>query len=170
MDGRAHGNFRIALAEGSIYETMTEVIRTSADNLCFVELVKLLDKDLAIRDGEDADFYAQYNHVDLSFKVVVVLENDAAVSCGALKHFEEGVFEVKRMYTLENARGKGYAISIIDALEQWAAELGYQRLVLETGIHQPEAIALYKKCGFQRISNYGQYAGIETSFCFEKHL
>lgn len=149
---------------------MTEVIRTTADDPRFVELVKLLDKELAIRDGEDADFYAQYNHVDLSFKVVLVLENDKAVACGALKHFDEGMFEVKRMYTAEQARGKGHAMSMIEAAENWAVELGYQRLVLETGINQPEAIALYTKCGFQRIPNYGQYAGIETSFCFEKHL
>ncbi|MDP4933120.1 MAG: GNAT family N-acetyltransferase, partial [Salibacteraceae bacterium] len=34
----------------------------------------------------------------------------------------------------------------------------------------PEAIALYKKYGFQIIDNYGQYAGVETSYCFEKSI
>ena len=100
---------------------MIQAIRTTADDTRCAELVKLLDKELAIRDGEDADFYAQYNHVDLSFKVVLILEENAAVACGALKHFDSGVFEVKRMYTVQQDRGKGYAIRMIQALEKWEA-------------------------------------------------
>jgi len=149
---------------------MTEVIRTTADDLRFTALVKLLDADLAIRDGKDANFYAQYNRVDLSFKVVLVLQNETPVACGAMKPFDKNTMEVKRMYTREAARGKGLAQQILTEIEAWAKALNYNRLVLETGINQPEAIALYKKCGFQIIDNYGQYAGVETSYCFEKHL
>jgi putative acetyltransferase len=149
---------------------MIHTIRTTADDMRFTALVKLLDAELAIRDGEDANFYAQYNHVDLSFKVVLVIENEIPVSCGAMKPFDENTMEVKRMYTREAARGKGFAQRILSEIETWAKALNYQRLVLETGIHQPEAIALYKKCGFQIIDNYGQYAGVETSYCFEKSI
>jgi putative acetyltransferase len=59
---------------------------------------------------------------------------------------------------------------VLAELEAWAAELGYPKCVLETGKRQPEAIALYEKQGYQRISNYGQYIGVENSVCFEKVL
>ncbi|WP_407524361.1 GNAT family N-acetyltransferase [Lacibacter sp. MH-610] len=55
-------------------------------------------------------------------------------------------------------------------LEQWAKEEGYSAAVLETGKKQPEAIRLYEKCGYSRIPNYGQYAGVENSVCMKKEL
>jgi putative acetyltransferase len=55
-------------------------------------------------------------------------------------------------------------------LEAWAAELSYEKCVLETGKKQVEAIGLYQKNGYQKIPNYGQYIGVENSLCFEKKL
>ena len=78
--------------------------------------------------------------------------------------------EVKRMYVLPESRGTGVASEILSALEDWAAESGYEKCILETGKKQPEAIGLYKKSGYEMIPNYGQYAGIENSICFEKQL
>ena len=101
---------------------------------------------------------------------VVLYENEIPLGCGAIKEFEPGLAEVKRMFTLHEARGKGIASQILNELQNWATELNFKKLILETGVNQPEAIALYKKCGFNRIPNYGQYAGIENSFCFGKGL
>jgi putative acetyltransferase len=53
-------------------------------------------------------------------------------------------------------------------LETWASELSFEKCILETGKRQPEAIRLYEKNGYKRIPNYGQYAQIENSVCFEK--
>jgi GNAT superfamily N-acetyltransferase len=78
--------------------------------------------------------------------------------------------EVKRMYTAEEARSKGIASMILAELEKWAAELNYAKCILETGLRQPEAIALYIKNGYKTIPNYGQYAGIENSVCFMKTI
>jgi GNAT superfamily N-acetyltransferase len=78
--------------------------------------------------------------------------------------------EVKRMFTLPECRGKGVATKVLDELEKWATELGYKKCILETGKRQPEAIALYKKNGYKRISNYGQYVAMENSVCFEKEM
>ena len=145
--------------------------RTNSENLDFVALVKLLDADLAIRDGEDHSFYDQFNKIDsIKYAVVAYDENNTAVGCGAIKQFEPNVMEVKRMYVPVEQRGKGIAVEILKELEAWAAELGNTKCVLETGIKQPEAISLYKKCGYQIIENYGQYAGVENSICFEKLL
>ena len=147
---------------------MVKLIRTNSANKDFIELVKLLDADLAIRDGEDHDFYNQFNKLDSINHVVVLYENEIPKGCGAVKEFESSTMEVKRMFTLHEARGKGVASKVLNELEKWTAELFYTRLVLETGLQQPEAIALYEKCGYNKITNYGQYAGVENSVCFEK--
>jgi GNAT superfamily N-acetyltransferase len=65
-------------------------------------------------------------------------------------------------------RNKGIASLLLAELENWATELGHTRCILETGIRQTDAIALYKKNGYRVMDNYGQYAGVETSVCFEK--
>ncbi len=146
------------------------IIRTTSKNKDFVALVKLLDADLAIRDGEDHAFYDQFNKIDSIKNTVVCYAENIPVGCGAFKPFEKVSVEIKRMYTLPQQRGKGFASFILNELEAWATELGYTSAVLETGIKQPEAIALYKKNGYKRIENYGQYAGVENSLCFEKKL
>ncbi len=97
-------------------------------------------------------------------------ENKRAVGCGAIKQFETGIMEVKRMFVPLEERGKGIAAEILKELETWAMELGNTKCILETGVKQPEAISLYKKCGYRITENYGQYAGVEKSICFEKSL
>ncbi|HEX6179637.1 MAG TPA: GNAT family N-acetyltransferase [Chitinophagaceae bacterium] len=149
---------------------MIEVTRTNSDNPDFIALVRLLDADLAKRDGDEHAFYAQYNKLDTIKHALVLYDDGRPVGCGAIKEFEPGTMEVKRMYTLPESRGKGIASNILQELEKWAAELSYKKCVLETGKRQPEAIGLYKKSGYRIIPNYGQYAGIENSVCFEKNL
>lgn len=144
--------------------------RTTATDPDFILLVRDLDKELAVTDGDDHAFYDQYNKLTSIKQVVVLYENNKPVSCGAIKEYDAGTAEVKRMYTTVESRGKGYAGRTLSELEQWAAELGYKRCILETGVNQPEAIRLYHKSGYQRIPNYGQYAGVEKSFCFGKSL
>ena len=149
---------------------MIQLKRTDSKNINFIELVKLLDKDLAVSDGEEHDFYNQYNGIDSIKYAVVAYYNDVPVACGAIKQYDALTVEVKRMYTLPEARGKGIATKILDELENWAVQLGYKRCILETGKKQPKAIALYKKTGYSITSNYDQYIGVENSVCFEKHL
>jgi GNAT superfamily N-acetyltransferase len=57
---------------------------------------------------------------------------------------------------------------ILAELEKWAGELSCTKCILETGKRQPDAIGLYKKNGYKPVPNYGQYAGVENSVCFEK--
>ena len=149
---------------------MIKMIRTDSDNQDFIGLVKYLDADLAERDGTDHSFYDQFNKIDKLKYVVVAYENDKPISCGAMKEFKPGSVEVKRMYTSPGNRGKGIATKILTELETWAVELSYEKCILETGKRQPEAIGLYKRNGYRPIPNYGQYAGIENSLCFEKEI
>jgi putative acetyltransferase len=149
---------------------MISLLSTNSDDQDFIELVKSLDAELAERDGKDHPFYAQFNKIDKIKFVVVAYENGKPVACGAIKEFSPEIMEVKRMFTSPESRGKGIAGEILGELEMWASELSYKKCILETGKKQPEAITLYKKNGYQIIPNYGQYAGIENSVCFEKNL
>ena len=149
---------------------MIHIKRTSSDDADFIQLVKSLDAELAKIDGDEHRFYAQYNTIDAIKHAVVLYVDEIPVSCGAIKQFEPDRMEVKRMYTMVPFRGKGFAAQVLHALEKWAAELGYSKCILETGKRQPDAIALYKKSGYRIIDNYGQYAGVENSVCFEKLL
>lgn len=146
------------------------LLRTDSKNDDFVVLVTALDADLAIRDGADHAFYAQFNKVDHLRHVVVAYLDEQAVGCGAMKAHHTDAMEIKRMYTLSEFRGKGIASRILNELENWASTFNIERCVLETGVRQPEAIALYQKCGYHRIPNYGQYANVQDSLCFEKRL
>jgi len=149
---------------------MIKAIRTNSDNPDFIELVKQLDAYLKVLDGDEHAFYNQLNKIDAIKCVVVAYEKETAIGCGAIKEFDAGSMEVKRMYTLPGERGKGIASRVLTELEKWSAEMGFEKCVLETGKRQPEAIALYKKMGYLLIPNYGKYAGMENSACFEKKL
>jgi len=149
---------------------MIKIVRTNSENQDFIDLVKLLDADLAIRDGDDHPFYHQFNKIDTIKFVLVAYENGIPLGCGALKKFTPHEVEIKRMFTLPESRGKGIASLIMGELEKWAKELNFNKCILETGVKQPEAIALYEKLGYKRMPNYGQYSGVENSLCFEKKI
>ncbi|WP_438962496.1 GNAT family N-acetyltransferase [Nonlabens sp.] len=143
---------------------------TDSHHSDFKLLVKELDNTLAVTDGDDHAFYDQFNKLNHLNNVIVAYEDGIPVGCGALKKYDTQSMEIKRMYTRNNYRGKGIASSILNELENWTAALGFKRCILETGVNQREAIALYKKSGYELIKNYGPYAGVENSFCFEKKV
>lgn len=146
------------------------LIRTNSEHPDFRQLVTLLDQDLAIRDGDEHTFYAQFNKIDSIKEVVVAYQNQIPVACCAIKPFSESTAEIKRMFVHPGSRQKGIAIKILNELENWAKELGFSECVLETGKKQPEAIALYQKVGYHITHNYGQYVGVDNSVCMAKTL
>jgi putative acetyltransferase len=144
------------------------LLRTDSDNADFRELVALLDADLAIRDGAEHAFYAQFNKIDKIRHVVVAYENEKAVGGGAFKEYSADTAEIKRMFVRPENRGRGIAGQILSELEIWAKELNYSECILETGKKQPEAIRLYEKSGYEIIPSYGQYLNVENSVCMRK--
>jgi GNAT superfamily N-acetyltransferase len=147
---------------------MNNCTRTNSKNDDFQKLVRELDEDLKIRDGEEHLFYAQFNKTDTLNYVIVAYDQDQPIGCGALREYSEDTMEVKRMYVLPNRRGQGIASTILKELECWAIELNYKKCLLETGKNQPEAIAFYKKNGYKIIPNFGQYENAKNSVCFDK--
>ena len=147
-----------------------DILKTDAANPHFQNLVRELDYYLALLDGEDHSFYAQYNKLNDIKNCIIVFCDGEAVSCGAFKSFDDKVVEIKRMYTKEEYRGNGFAKMVLRFLEKWAREEGYSSAVLETGKKQESAVKLYQNQGYSVIPNYGQYVGIEDSVCFGKKL
>ncbi len=149
---------------------MTRLIRTTSENKDFISLVKYLDADLAFRDGDEHAFHSQFNKIDHIKHVIVAYLDDVPQGCGSIKHYDRHTAEIKRMYVSPQCRGRGVATAILNALEDWAHELGYTHCILETGVKYPEAIALYQKNGYTLTPNYGQYAAVKSSRCFKKEL
>jgi len=149
---------------------LIQIIRTDSENQVFTELVKLLDADLTEKDGDNHLFYDQFNKIEQIKYAVLAYDNEKLVGCGALKEYERGIMEIKRMYVSSENRGNGIATKILLELESWAFELYCKKCILETGKRQPEAIALYEKNGYRLIPNHGQYTAIENSICYEKQL
>ena len=147
---------------------MISLLRTTSDDTDFQKLVRHLDAELRVRDGDEAAFYLQFNKIDTIKHALVAYVDSEPVGCGALRAYKADTVEVKRMFVPFERRGQGIASQILTGLEAWAAELGFRKCILETGQKQPEAIALYTKSGYTVIPNYGQYQTVENSICFEK--
>jgi putative acetyltransferase len=96
--------------------------------------------------------------------------DDEIVACGALRRLDDACAELKRMYVRPRFRGQGLGRAMLLALESHARSLGIERLVLETGVDQPEALALYERHHYVRCPPYGEYRDEPTSVFFEKRL
>jgi GNAT superfamily N-acetyltransferase len=101
--------------------------------------------------------------------VVAWLDADA-VGCGALRRADERVGEIKRMYVRPAWRGHGVGRAVLGAIEARARAVGYERLILETGTRQPEAIGLYTSAGYEPVAAYGAYRWSPLSRCFARTL
>ena len=104
--------------------------------------------------------------------VFLVLRDDdgRAVGCGGIARFDAARGEVKRMYVVPDARGRGLGRRLLEELEARARALGYTGLVLETGDRQPEALGLYESSGYERVPCYPPYDTRALSLCFEKRI
>jgi len=147
-----------------------KIQRTDSSNTDFQNLVKLLDADLAIRNGENHAFFDQFNKIDMIKNCIVIYIDEIPAACGAFKKFDDKTVEIKRMYTNPDFRKRGLATAIVKELETWAKEMGYEKAVLESSLEQNEALSVYEKSGYQRILNYGQYIGVDASVCYEKRI
>jgi putative acetyltransferase len=149
---------------------MINLVRTTSDNPDFQALVRLLDAYLAEKDGDQHSYYAQYNKLDKIQHVVVARDENRAVGCGAFKKYDEQTVEIKRMFVHPDYRGQRVGKLILNELEKWAGELGFQDCILETGWRQEEAVRLYQRSGYEIIPNYDQYVGLENSVCMKKRV
>ena len=147
---------------------MSKIVRTDAKNSDFLRLISELDAYLRITDGDDHEFYNQFNTLEKIKNVVIAYQDAKPIGCGAFRAIDTNTVEIKRMFVKKKYRGTKTASSILQALEGWASEEGFKECILETGDRQVEAINFYIKSGYIKIANYGQYAQMDNSNCFEK--
>jgi putative acetyltransferase len=93
-----------------------------------------------------------------------------AVACGGVARYDDVTGEIRRMYVVPEARGRGLSRLVLEALEDEARALGYSLVRLETGKLQAAAVGLYVSAGFGPIPRYGSFANDPKSVCFEKRL
>lgn len=122
------------------------------------------------RDGGSGSFKPEDVEGEGGAFVIARTGDGIAVGCGAIRPFENGIAEVKRMFVEPRLRGLGVGRTLIAALEAEAVRLGYRSLILETGTLQTEANALYAKTGFERCPCWGKYADDPISLCYRKDL
>lgn len=104
-------------------------------------------------------------------RFVIIYDDDARpIACGAIRRRDAQSAEIKRMYVRPEARGRGISRMILRELESTAIDFGYRALVLETGLRQPEAIALYESHGYTVVPNFGFYKESQLSVCYRKEL
>jgi len=144
--------------------------RTNSADSDFRFLVNQLDAELREMYADLMNTYDQHNVIELIDTVVIAYLNNQPVACGCFKPFDAGAVEIKRMFVAKDARGKGISKLILDGLENWAKELGFNYTVLETGTKNLAAMALYQKSGYVNIPNYGPYVNLPDSICFRKTL
>lgn len=151
---------------------MLEYKRTNGKNKDFIENCRRLDADLDQRIGKEIQRskYEKYNQLDKINEAIVVYENNVLVGAGSIRYYDEINVELKRIYISPAFRGQGLGTKLVSLLIEWAKELGYQRVLLETGEKLTESVALYKKLGFEKIPNYGPYESMPESLCMAKDI
>jgi GNAT superfamily N-acetyltransferase len=140
------------------------------------QLVSALNDELDARYPEEGANYFDLDAEEVAAgrgAFLVAFIAGKPVGCGAVRRIAPTVAEIKRMYVAPSARSRGVGRRILDELESIARELGATRLVLETGVRQPEALALYTRAGFTTIPLFGRYGDTphpELSVCMGKQL
>jgi GNAT superfamily N-acetyltransferase len=92
------------------------------------------------------------------------------VVMGGIRLLDADTAEIKRMYVATFFRGRGFARVVLQRLEELAAEMGATRIILETGLRQPEAMELYASSGYESIEGFGHYRGEPLSASYGKTL
>jgi putative acetyltransferase len=107
---------------------------------------------------------------DVTAFFVAFADDGTLAGCGGLRRLDETHAEIKRMFVHSAHRGTGVATALLHRIELFGHEAGWSRIVLETGLLQPDAIRFYTREGYTRIPNFGYYADSDDSVCFEKVL
>ncbi|NEQ96220.1 MAG: GNAT family N-acetyltransferase [Cyanothece sp. SIO2G6] len=136
-----------------------------------IRLIEQLDRYLA------ALYPSESNHL-LSIEVlqqpnvlfVTANVDGVTAGCGAIVNHDREYAEIKRMFVLPNFRGLRIGHRLLEALENWARDMGLAWVRLETGMAQPQALSFYEKAGYQPCQPFGSYHNDPLSIFMEKRL
>ena len=147
--------------------------RSTGSDPVFAENCRILNQELDLRMGVELqkDKYAKYNQIDHIRHVILAYDGDTCIGSGAIRALDEEKIELKRVYVRADLRNRGIGRKIVMELMQWAKELGYHQMILESGMPLVEAHHIYYGLGFVKTENWGPYIGLEeTSLCMAYDL
>jgi GNAT superfamily N-acetyltransferase len=134
-------------------------------------LLAELDADLLARyPGEPVNGIEPAGFRQAGGHFVLARVDGALAGCGAFRPYDPATVELKRMFVRAPFRGRGVARAVVEALEVEARWRGYTAAILETAMRMPEAIALYRRCGYDVIPAYGPFEGSARSVCMRHAL
>ena len=146
-------------------------LRTTSNDPLFTKLFDQLEFELELMYPSVQEEYKQFNLYDEPINVILLFHNGQAVGCGAFNRLRKTNWaELKRIFILQQFRGRGYSEILINALEKWASELHYDSCVLETGIRMHAAMSAYRKMAYQIVPNFQPYLDKPHSICMRKKL
>lgn len=142
------------------------------DDPVVLGLIERVQQEYVVRyGGPDATPLAPSEFAPPHGVFLVAYDDDGALQgCGGWRAHREGVAEVKRMYVVPEARGRGVARAVLAELERTATAAGRPQLELFTGTAQPEAMALYVSAGYRPVPGFGPYMHEPEARYFGKHL
>lgn len=142
-----------------------------------VALVARVQEEYVLRYGSPDESHVEPDHFDPPAGIFLIGYDGAVpVATGAWHRAPEralggiNAVELKRMYVVPEARGRGFARRVLAELEGTAAAAGHDLVVLGTGLMQPEAIGLYLSAGYVEIPGFGFYAGHELARAYGKRI
>jgi putative acetyltransferase len=145
-----------------------EIVEVDPADPRLATLVAALRAELDARYPEEIDF--EHPTVKEVARFLLATVDGTPVGCCAVQPLDDGDSELKRMYVPPELRGRGIAGRLMVEAESLAKRLGRTRIKLETGVRQPEAIAVYERAGFHPIPNYPPYDRWQLSRCYAKPL
>ena len=149
-----------------------EFRRTDGTNHDFIENCRMLDMDLDRRVGSviQRKKYEKYNQLGGIKEAIVVYDGQKPIGGGAIRKYSNEEMELKRIFVHPEYQQQGIGTALVGALIEWAKELGFQRMILETAALLKESCTLYEKMGFKKIPNYGAYINMPESLCMAKEI
>lgn len=145
---------------------LLHVVAVEPDDVRLKTLIAELDRDLWGRYSDEA---IGPMPITPDVRFMIACRGQEPVGCVAVQPKGDD-FELKRMFVMPTARGTGVAQLLIEAAHSTVLEAGGRRVILETGIRQPEAIRLYEKSGYTRIPNFPPYDQDPLSVCYAREL
>ena len=148
------------------------LVLEASDTAASVELQRAYFADITARyPGWSPDQIPSADPAEVAPPIgawVVAYLGDQPVGCGGVKRLDDSSAELKRIYVADAARGRGLGRLLLERLEQYARDLGYERVRLDTGDLQPEALGLFRRAGYEEIPDYN--GNTWATYWMEKRL
>jgi GNAT superfamily N-acetyltransferase len=163
----------MSLQENQMDATQVEVRREDIDSRTALSRIGALNEELSTQYPEPGATHFRLDAGEVAEgrgTFVIAYAGTTPVGCGAIRRLDLETAEIKRMYVAPIARGRGVGRMVLTKLEDEARRLGVNRIVLETGVRQVEAIALYTRAGFSPIPAFGEYVSSALSVCMGKKV